>query len=436
MLSSTPISPVIDFPRDSLRLQVRKVDSRTENETSTLQELLQSRCRSLFTAYRPTWWLLSGHVQTLFCVLGDFSKTDQVCGLDFVPHDRTFTNNDDTPIIVVQHGLTGGSYEPYVRAILAPACAPIEKGGLGYRAVVINFRGCMFGVPITSPKFYTAGHTDDLRQALIYLAHNYPHAPLLGLGFSIGANIMTRYLAEEGSQSLLSSACVLACPWDLVKSTVKMLGNLLGRHIYLRGMGSNVRALIRQHYKPLALDTPDHPVAAAVHRFLEVKNPTIADFDDTFTRFVGGDPPAFPFPSVRSYYSWASSARVVQDIEVPFLAINALDDPVVHYIPFDDGDNKFVVTAVTNRGGHLGWFETSRKRWTTQPVLEWLQLVGRDMVHDQAKRNWLSLYTDDAGYVRAVGKDLLGCKAVGNGGLVNGNRPERNLSHLVSSLTV
>ncbi|KAJ7931576.1 hypothetical protein B0H13DRAFT_2527189, partial [Mycena leptocephala] len=98
---------------------------------------------------------------------------------------------------------------------------------------------------------------------------------------------------------------------------------------------SNFRALIRHHYKPLVLNKPDHPVAPAVHRFLVVKKPTSADFDDTFTRCVGGDPPTFPFPSVCSYYSWGSSGHLVQDIEVPFLAINASDDLVVHYIPFD-----------------------------------------------------------------------------------------------------
>lgn len=35
-----------------------------------------------------------------------------------------------------------GSYESYVRAILAPACRAVSQGGLGYRAVVVNFRGC------------------------------------------------------------------------------------------------------------------------------------------------------------------------------------------------------------------------------------------------------------------------------------------------------
>jgi predicted alpha/beta-fold hydrolase len=67
------------------------------------------------------------------------------------------------------------------------------------------------GVPVTSPQLYSAGHTDDLRQALFYISHRYPEAPLLGLSFSLGANVMTRYVAEEGECSRLKSACVLGC---------------------------------------------------------------------------------------------------------------------------------------------------------------------------------------------------------------------------------
>lgn len=67
------------------------------------------------------------------------------------------------------------------------------------------------GVPVTSPQLYSAGHTDDLRQALFYISHRFPEAPLLGLSFSLGANVMTRYVAEEGERSRLKSACVLAC---------------------------------------------------------------------------------------------------------------------------------------------------------------------------------------------------------------------------------
>lgn len=66
-------------------------------------------------------------------------------------------------------------------------------------------------VPLSSPQFYSSCHTDDLRQALLYISHRYPQAPLLGLGFSLGANVLTRYVAEEGEECRLTSACALAC---------------------------------------------------------------------------------------------------------------------------------------------------------------------------------------------------------------------------------
>lgn len=67
------------------------------------------------------------------------------------------------------------------------------------------------GVPITSPLLYSAGHTDDTRQALKYITHLYPNAPLLGLGFSLGANVLTRYLGEEREATRLRAVCCLAC---------------------------------------------------------------------------------------------------------------------------------------------------------------------------------------------------------------------------------
>lgn len=67
------------------------------------------------------------------------------------------------------------------------------------------------GVPVTSPLLYSAGNTDDTRCALMYITQQFPDAPLLGLGFSLGANVLTRYLGEEGIDSKIHSGCVLAC---------------------------------------------------------------------------------------------------------------------------------------------------------------------------------------------------------------------------------
>ncbi|KAJ6494883.1 AB-hydrolase YheT [Mycena vitilis] len=408
---------------------------RPSNGTATavsLQDLVNSKCKSLSSKFRPPWWLSNAHLQTVYSLLGDFTQIDQVwyqrrllrlldggtLGLDFAPSDAS-TVRDDAPIIVVQHGLTGGSHEPYVRAILAPACTPVEQGGLGYRAVVVNFRGCS-GVPITSPKFYTAAQTDDLRSALMYIAKLYPKAPLLGLGFSIGGNVLIRYLAEEGVHSLLSSACILGCPWDLETNNNELLRSTLGKRLYLRGMGENVMTLMRQHSK-VFLSDPD--TAKAVHTVLRLKQPTLTDFDHLFTCFVGDAPP-FPFPDVHQYYTWASSHEVAAQIRVPCLTINSADDPVVQCVQRPTGQNEYIVAVLTATGGHLGWFKSKRKRWTTKPVLEWMELMGQEIVQDPIE---LSFSTDDSGYLREARWPNLGCKEVPGGGLIDGNRPESQL---------
>lgn len=45
----------------------------------------------------------------------------------------------------------------------------------------------------------------------MHISKLYPEAPLLGVGFSLGANILVRYLAEEGDRSRFKAACVLGC---------------------------------------------------------------------------------------------------------------------------------------------------------------------------------------------------------------------------------
>jgi len=73
-------------------------------------------------------------------------------GLDFTPVEPIRDQDEKAPVIVVLHGMTGGSHESYIRSIIATACAPKEKGGLSARAVVVTSRGCA-GVPLTSPQF-------------------------------------------------------------------------------------------------------------------------------------------------------------------------------------------------------------------------------------------------------------------------------------------
>ena len=101
--------------------------------------------------------------------------------------DTEFQNlqsDDHTPMVVTLHGLAGGSDEAYLRATLKPLV------DAGWAACVVNSRGCA-KTQITTQVLYNARATWDLRQTVKWLRKTFPNRPLFGLGFSLGANMMT-----------------------------------------------------------------------------------------------------------------------------------------------------------------------------------------------------------------------------------------------------
>ena len=90
---------------------------------------------------------------------------------------------DTKPMLVVLHGLVGGSHEVYLRQVLRPL---VEAG---WEACVVNCRGCAES-KITTAILYNARATWDLRQVVKWLKVKFPNRRLFGLAFSLGANIM------------------------------------------------------------------------------------------------------------------------------------------------------------------------------------------------------------------------------------------------------
>src|SRR6185436_15455142 len=72
----------------------------------------------------------------------------------------------------------------YLRHVLAPLTAN------GWEACVVNSRGCAES-QITSGVLYNARATWDVRQTVKWLQNQFPNRPLFGIGFSLGANILT-----------------------------------------------------------------------------------------------------------------------------------------------------------------------------------------------------------------------------------------------------
>lgn len=203
----------------------------------------------------------------------------------------------------------------------------------------------------------------------------------------------------------------------------------MGRHIYSKGMGTNLQKVLRRHAAALS-SYPHEVMSERIPATLALKWPHLNEVDHSWTRWVGGTSPPFPFGSADEYYEYGSSHFGLGKIKVPFITINAVDDPIVRSVPLDAFRNDWGAMVMTAGGGHLGWFEVGDRigeirRWVRKPVLEWLRAIGEDMVH--AEKRSPSLHEVD-GFLKEVSRDDLGCRVVEDeAGLVVGNQGQEDL---------
>ena len=94
-------------------------------------------------------------------------------------------------MLIGLHGLTGGSHELYLRAVLAPL---VDKHG--WAACVMNARGCAKS-KITTHQLFNARITADVRATVKFLRKTFPNRPLFGIGFSLGANIFANVSSSQ-----------------------------------------------------------------------------------------------------------------------------------------------------------------------------------------------------------------------------------------------
>ncbi|KAJ3498226.1 hypothetical protein NLG97_g1284 [Lecanicillium saksenae] len=266
--------------------------------------------------------------------------------------EKGLGSDDNKPMLVVLHGLSGGSHEVYLRHTIAPLL-----GNGGWEVCVVNSRGCA-GSKITSGVLYNARATWDVRQTIKWLRQKFPNRPLFGLGFSLGANMMTNYCAEEGENCVLKAAVVCSNPFNLDCTSKLMQSTFIGREVYLRVMGTSMKQLIATHETEIKQYTKLDLEAISNVTYLH-------DFDREVQC------PTWGYPTESAYYRDASSCDSVLSIRIPFLAVNAKDDPIAleGALPYQEfRQNPNTVLLTTSLGGHLCWFETGGSRWMTKPV--------------------------------------------------------------------
>ncbi|PWA50446.1 hypothetical protein CTI12_AA472430 [Artemisia annua] len=391
-------------------------------------------------------------------------KDNGVVSLDWVAGDNHCLS-PKSPILILLAGLTGGSGEAYIKHML------LRARNKGWRVVAFNSRGCG-NSPVITPKFYSASFTGDIGEVIVELSSRYPDANLYAAGWSLGANILVRYLGQEGDRCLLSGAVSLGNPFNLVltdegfhkgfnnvydKTLGASLSKIFRRHaslfegiegeynipaalnsksvrefddsftrdanlyaagwslganilvrylgqegdrcllsgavslgnpfnlvltdegfhkgfnnVYDKTLGASLSKIFRRHASLFEGIEGEYNIPAALN------SKSVREFDDSFTRV------SFGFKSVDDYYLKSSSSNSIKHVRTPLLCIQAANDPIAPNkgIPREDiEDNPNCMLIVTPKGGHLAWVAGDEApfgaSWTDPVVMDFLEYLEK-----------------------------------------------------------
>lgn len=294
-------------------------------------------------AYRAPFWLPGGHAQTIVAarcvpvpeVMYRRERWSTPDG-DFIDVDFASPEPEDdaAPVVVLFHGLEGSSRSHYALSLMR------HFADQGWRALVVHFRGCS-GEPNRMARAYHSGDADEAQWILRALAKRWPEAPVHAVGISLGGNMLARWAGERGEEATWIRAAVsVGSPLDLVAS-----GEALGR-----GLNRLYTQMFLRTLKPKAMAKARLFAGLASLEAIGCAR-NLYEFDDVFTGPVHG------FAGALDYWTRASAKPVLQNIRIPYLLINALNDPFVpaHSLPTAAQVSKTVLLEQPRQGGHIGF---------------------------------------------------------------------------------
>ena len=317
--------------------------------------------------FRPPRWLRGRHAQTVWGALFRLPirlplrhERWELPDGDFIDVERMRAAGAEVPVVIVCHGLEGSSKAGYVRGLLRD----LDARGIG--AVAINFRGCS-GEPNRLPRFYHSGDTGDLAFVVDKLRAERPGRALGLAGFSLGGNVVAKYLGERGDAvpPEVRAGAVVSVPFDLALCARNLDGPDLMARVYrerfLRRLRAKVAAKARTHAAlPLAK-------ARAARTF--------AEWDHDVTAPLHG------FPSAEDYWTRSSAGPFLPSVRRPLLILAAEDDPFVppEALPrAAAAENPLLQLEISREGGHVAFVHGppwSTRRHAERRVAEFL--VGK-----------------------------------------------------------
>lgn len=319
--------------------------------------------------FQPAWWLPGPHLQTLW---NPFLRTMPILARrrerlwladgDFIDLDWHGPHDAAAPLVLVLHGLTGSSSSLYVLGLQQQLAAR------GWASVAINWRGCS-GEPNLLPRAYHSGASDDLGEVIAHLQTTRPLAPLHAVGYSLGGNVLLKYLGETAGSCPLRKAVAVSVPFRLDQCADRIglgFSRVYQAH-FMKAMVAYVKdkqRLFRER------DLQQHLATLSGLGTLDGMR-TFWDFDGRITAPLHG------YKDAEDYYRRASSRYFLSTIAIPTLLIQAADDPFVfrHSVPEPSELSPTTTLELHAHGGHVGFIEGTPRRpryYLERRIPQWL----------------------------------------------------------------
>lgn len=304
--------------------------------------------------YRPNLFLRNGHFNTIYTALYrklenpkyHRQRLDTPDG-DFLDIDCLIQNYDKACFLL--HGLEGSSDSQYIKSISQLLHAN------GWDVYALNWRGCSgeANLKLTS---YHSGFTDDLDFILERYAGGYKQVQIIG--YSLGANVLLKYLGEDPAHvpSNVARAIAVSTPCHLSDGAkeLKKKSNWFYTQNFLKTL--KAKMIIKEQQFPGQVD---------LSHLKKIKE--VWDFDEYYTGPMNG------FKGAEDYYSKAMSLQFLPTIDRETHIITALDDPFLadSSSPFAEAKNsKYVHFYPSAYGGHVGFYTQKNETWIDQIIME------------------------------------------------------------------
>jgi len=305
-----------------------------------------SHGKILKSSFRVPSWAKNRHMQTIWPRF-----IQKRLPLDYTMERLTLPDDDfvdvawgpkpseTSGVVVLFHGLEGSIRSHYANDMMAKLSVN------GWQVVMMHYRGCS-GVPNLKARAYHSGETEDPQFFLEWLNSKFPSIPKVGIGFSLGGNMLLKLLGEHPAQKWLNAAVAISSPLKLAECA-KSINQGFSR-VYQKYLLNSMKSTLKKkmafidYRKLIQLSSDD---VNGITNFMQ--------FDEKITAPLHG------FADAQDYYEKCSAYHFLSAIHCKTLVLHSIDDPFMNHliVPKEEELARNVTLELSESGGHVGFMQ-------------------------------------------------------------------------------